>query len=122
MSHSDELDVLSRDTASLLTDAQATIVFVTPGAFSTATMKNATGTSSSSTVDCVRFATNTYEIAINGKPTKVKDTVWIVEATGLPRAPAENDKITLGSATYPIVHVSTEVGGRQYRITTRELG
>jgi len=122
MSYSTELDTLAADTVEMLSDVQAVLYLVTLGAFSTTTMKNTVTTAPGVDVDCVRGATICYETPINGKPTKVKDTTWIIKASGLSRAPQENDKLTLGGVTYPVVHATAEVAGRQYRLTTRELG
>lgn len=123
MSYSDELDVLSDDTVDLLTDAQATFQYSTLGSFNTTTMRNTVALSTPVSINCVRGPTRTVEVIINGKPTKVKETVWIVKASDLTlRAPAENDHIYIGSTQRQIIHVDTEVAGRQYRCTTRELG
>lgn len=123
MSHSDELDVLSADTVSLLSDVQAALFLVTTlGSFNTATMKNTPTIAPGVDVDCVRFATRTIEAVIDGVPKKVKETPFVIRATGLSRAPAENDRLTVATVTYRIVHVDTEIAGRQYRLTCRELG
>jgi len=123
MSHSDELDVLSDDTIDLLTDVQATFQYSTLGTFNTATMRPTQALSTPVAINCVRGPTRTVEAIINGKPTKVKETQWIIKAEDVTtRAPAENDHIYIGTTQKHIVHVDTEVSGRQYRCTTRELG
>lgn len=124
MSHADELDVLARDTVQMLADSvQGTLYLATIGAFNTTTMKPATTLSTGIDVDCVRMPTRTVETIINSKPTKVKETQWILKASQVTaRAPAENDRFELSGVTRTIIHCDVEVAGRQYRVTTRELG
>ena len=123
MSYSDELTVLATDTVDMLTDAQAVLYLMTTlGSFNVTTMKNTPTFPAGVDVNCVRGATRVVEVIINGKPTKVKETEWIIKASAVSRAPQENDYFTLGAATHRIIHASVEVAGRQYRCTTRELG
>lgn len=124
MAHSDELDVLARDTVEMLADSvQGILYLASTSSFNVATMKPTTTIATGINVDCVRMATRTNESIINGKPTKIKETQWIIKAADVTaRAPAENDRFELSGVTRTIIHCDVEVAGRQYRVTTRELG